>query len=180
MEKSSGVRGIGAELLPYVVTTAMLMVGCADEPAGPQDVVVIPVAPVAPVDLHFEDGYIAVMFDAVLVDVWAGGQIDFGCPECAQRLSEIISEVIITAETPTTITATFHDALGNLLVKGFDDYQFTLTPLDPELLRFTRTGAFAGMLMRIAPGPTVVEVALYNVLTQTFDFGPFPVPVMAE
>ena len=55
--KSSGVRGIGAELLPYVVTTAMLMVGCADEPAGPQDVVV---TPVAPVDLHFDDGYIAV------------------------------------------------------------------------------------------------------------------------
>ena len=52
--KSSGVRGIGAELLPYVVTTAMLMVGCADEPAGPQDVVV------TPVDLHFDDGYIAV------------------------------------------------------------------------------------------------------------------------
>ena len=52
--KSSGVRGIGAELLLYVVTTAMLMVGCADEPAGPQDVVV------APVDLHSDDGYIAV------------------------------------------------------------------------------------------------------------------------
>ena len=155
------------------------MVGCADEPAGPQDVVVTQVTPVAPVDLHFGDGYIAVMFDAVLVDVWAGGQIDFGCPECAQGLSKIIMEVIITAETPTTITATFHDAGGNQ-VKGFDDYQFTLTPLDPELLRFTRTGAFAGMLMRIAPGPTAVEAALYNVETQTFDFGPFPVPVMAE
>ena len=111
---------------------------------------------------------------------WDSFQIDIGCSECAQNLSKIISEVIITAETPTTITATFHDALGNLLVKGFDDYQFTLTPLDPELLRFTRTGAFAGMLMRIAPGQTAVEVALYNVLTQTFDFGPFPVPVMAE
>jgi hypothetical protein len=180
MMKSSGVCGIGAEFLP-LVTTAVLMVGCAD--SSPQDLVVAPVVtPVAPVDLHFDDGYIAVMFDAVLVDVWAGGQIDIGCPECAQQGLEITNEVIVTAETPITITATFHDAEGTM-VNGLDGYQLTMTPVDAERLKFTRKSAFAGTLTRLADpatsvaGQATLDVGLYNVGTMTFDFGPFPVPV---
>ena len=182
MMKSSGVRGIGAGLLPYVVTTAMLMVGCADEPAGFGDVIV---TPGTPVDLHFDDGYISLFFDAVLVDVWAGGQVDIGCPECAQQGLEIVSKLIFTAKTPTTITATFHDAEGTM-VDGLDAYQLTITPVDSELLKFARKSAFAGTLTWLADGATAVagqatlDVGLYNVQTMTFDFGPFPVPVTLE
>jgi hypothetical protein len=148
----------------YLVALAgALTMGCAGEATAPEALKWIP-----PVDLHLEDGYIALMFDGTLVDVWAGGQVLGSGP------------LVIATEASTAVTASFHDAAGNRLMQGFEHYQVTLTPLDAKLLKFTRTGPFAGTLVRIAPGPTELTVALYNLDTQTVDFGPFAVPVRAQ
>src|SRR5688572_23556910 len=114
----SRMRRIGAAWLPCLVP---FLVGCAQEPTGPQEVLIR----IAPVDLHFDDGYIAVMFDSTLIDVWAGGQVVGN------------GDVLVTNRAPTAVVGTFHDAEGNL-VKGLDDYELTMTPLDAALLKFTR------------------------------------------
>ena len=140
----------------------LFLLACGDE-AGPTE------APIyaAPADLHFDDGYIALFFDNTLVDVWAGGQVVGN------------GDVVVGRRAPTAVTATFHDAEGNM-VRGLDDYELTMVPVDPALLEFTRKDAFAGTLSRITGGKTTLRIALYNVETQTFDFGPFPVPVTVE
>jgi hypothetical protein len=95
--------------------------------------------------------------------VWAGGQV-VGDP------------LVILPGAPTTVVATFHDAASNL-IRGLEDYELVVSPVNPDLLTFTPTGPFAGTLTRVAPGVTTLRLGLHNTQRQLEDFGPFPVPV---
>ena len=81
----------------------------------------------------------------------------------------------------TNLSATFLKADGSVetLVTA-DEFELRVTPANTNLVTFTRTGAFAGTLNRVAAGGTQLEVALFHLIEQHEDFGPVDVAITVQ
>jgi hypothetical protein len=86
----------------------------------------------------------------------------------------------ITLNGTETITATFlkADGTAETLVTA-DEFELQVTP-SSAALTFTRTSAFAGSLTAVTAGSAQIEVALFHLVEQHEDFGPFNVPVTVQ
>ncbi len=57
------------------------------------------------------------------------------------------------------------------------EFQLNVTSNNSALVTFTRTSAFVGTLVRVAPGNTVLNFSLFHPGEGHEDFGPFPVSI---
>jgi hypothetical protein len=87
----------------------------------------------------------------------------------------------ITISANTNLTATFLKADGSAetLVTA-DEFELRVTPANAALVTFTRSGAFAGTLNRLASGSTQLSVELFHLIEQHEDLGPFNVPITVQ
>jgi hypothetical protein len=89
------------------------------------------------------------------------------------------SPIVIPAGTHV-VTATFLDGAGASINAELGEFEMRLTPANAALLTFTRTGAFAGTLTRVAAGSTQLSFVLWHIAEGHEDLGPWPVNVTVQ
>jgi hypothetical protein len=84
--------------------------------------------------------------------------------------------IAISANTSVSAQWLKADGSPEDLVSGAE-FQLDVTSDNASFVTFTRTAAFAGTLVRVGPGSTVLRFSLFHTVEMHEDFGPFPVNI---
>jgi len=84
--------------------------------------------------------------------------------------------IAISANTAISVQWLKDDGSVETLVTSAD-FQVNVTSNNAAVVTFSRSSAFAGTLVKVAAGSSVLNFSLFHVLEGHEDFGPFPVPV---
>jgi hypothetical protein len=79
-----------------------------------------------------------------------------------------------------TVTATFFDEDGDAIALHDDEFEVRIVPPNTNVVTFTRTGAFTGTLNGVADGTAVVEVGIWHLDENHYDFGDFDLNVTVQ
>lgn len=84
--------------------------------------------------------------------------------------------IAISANTAVSVQWLKADGSAEDIITAAD-FQLNVTSDNASFVTFTRTSAFAGTLVRVGAGSTVLRFSLFHTGEGHEDFGPFPVSV---